>query len=70
MAAPSPLPMVMTPRIVPSCGPGNRSAVLAVIAGPRAPQVRPKKQACSHSSTCCSGPVISSAQTTPMIEMP
>ena len=65
-----PLPIVMTPRIVPSWPPGKRSAVLAVIAGPRAPQVRPKKQACSHNSQCWSGLVISSAQTTPMIEMP
>ena len=54
--------MVMTPRIAPNCAPGNRSAVLAVIAGPRAPQVSPKKQACSHSSRCWSGLVISSAQ--------
>ena len=69
-AAPSPLPMVMTPRIAPSCAPGNRSAVLAVIAGPRAPQVKPKKQACSHNSRFWSGPVINSAKTTPTIEKP
>jgi hypothetical protein len=62
-----PLPIVMTPRIVPSRPPGNRSAVFAVMAGPLAPQVRPKKQACSHSSHCWSGLVISSAQTTPMM---
>lgn len=43
-----PLPIVITPRMVPNWGPAKRSAVLAVIAGPRAPWVRPKKHACSH----------------------
>ncbi len=65
-----PLPMVITPRIVPSCAPGKRSAVLTVIAGPRAPQVKPKKQACSHNSQCWSGLAISNAQTTPKVEKP
>ena len=44
------------------------STGVAVIAGPRAPQVRPKKQACSHNNHPWSGPVISKAQTTPRIE--
>jgi hypothetical protein len=43
---------------------------LAVIAGPRAPQVRPKKQACNHRGQPWPGPVIASAQMTPTIETP
>ena len=50
--------------------PRKRSAVFAVMAGPRAPQVRPKKQACSQRSQLCCGPVMKSAQTTPTMEIP
>ena len=46
------------------------AAVFAVIAGPRAPQVSPKKQACSHNRRCWSGLVIMRAQITPTIENP
>ena len=44
-ADPMPEPMVITPTMTPRFGPGKRSAVFAVTAGPRAPRMRPKNDA-------------------------
>jgi hypothetical protein len=65
-----PEPIVITPTMAPRLGPGNRSAVLAVTAGPRAPHVSPKNDACSQSSQPWWGPERTSAQITPTIETP